>query len=99
MIVFYIISDINHVIAQVGAQDEDQFRAIVKSAEELNLNCMPFIDYVGDTILNQKQLRMLKNELIKLQALVCNSDDLEIWLVAVNKALENSSYYLLINGE
>lgn len=79
----------------------DDFEKMTQIASGFNLRCLPFIDYVGDTILNHKQIVELIKEIsfLKNQETAINQKCLAILETAALTALENPNYYLLINGE
>lgn len=81
--------------------DPADFEKITEIAMHFNLRCLPFIDYVGDTILNQKQMLELVKEItfLRNQEIEIKKACLDILYTATLKALENPDYYLLINGE
>ena len=70
-------------------------------ASQFNLRCLPFIDYVGDTILNHKQMLELIKEItfLRNKETEINKNILDTLYTATIKTLENPDYYLLINGE
>jgi len=89
------------IIQLIGSLNTDDFRTITSIASQLKLRCFPFIDFIGDTILNHKQLLELIKEItfLKDQKTAIKEDDLNILYTAALSALENPDYYLLINGE
>lgn len=81
--------------------DTDRFEKATEIAANFNLRCLPFIDCVGDTILNHKQILELIKEIafLRTQNTEIKKEDLDILNDAALKILENQDHYLLINGE
>jgi len=100
MVIFFLIKDINDIVTEIGAIDENIFQSITLLAQHLNLDCLSYIDYIGDSIINQKQLHALKNELLMLKTKnELFRKELNIWLNAVEEVLKRPTCYLLVNGE
>lgn len=89
------------VIQLLECLDTENFRVITSLASDFNLRCLPYVDFVGDTIFNHKQLVELIKEItfLKNQENVINEKELDALKTAALVALENPDYYLLINGE
>ena len=61
-IVLYLRNRNAITLKRIAAIDTDDFRTITTTASAYKLQCLPFIDYMGDTILNHKQLIELMKE-------------------------------------
>lgn len=98
-IVLYLIKNLKSFVREVGIIDEDDFRMILNEANKKKLGYLSFIDYIGDTVLNQKQLKILQKELEFLESdNQLNSEAINIFRKAIQQALREK-LYLLINGE
>lgn len=71
---------------------------IIVFSEILNLPCLSTVEQVGDTIFNHKQLQEVWKEILQLQKYF-SSEHLTLLLTAVEAALENDTYYLVISGD
>ena len=98
--VLYLRNRNAKIIRLIGSLNTDNFRAITAAALSLKLRCLPFIDFIGDTILNHKQILELIKEIAFLRTQNgIKEEDLNILNTAALAALENPNHYLLINGE
>jgi hypothetical protein len=99
--VLYLRDRNANIIQLIASLDTENFRAITARAFDLNLRCLPYVDFVGDTILNHKQLVEFIKEItfLKNQESAANVKELDVLKTAALVALENPNYYLLINGE
>lgn len=95
----YIIKKINNRIKYLECIDEENLTALIKIAEEKNLPCFSLIDFVGDTIFNQKQVLQLFSEVEILAQYSSDSQSVELVRNAINQTLQHQTYYLLFNGE
>lgn len=100
-IVLYIRNRQAKNIKKLGLIDTDEFQSLTWIASDFNLRCLPFIDFMGDTILNHKQMLELINEIafLKVQKTEIKEENLNILNTAALTALEHPGSYLLINGE
>jgi hypothetical protein len=89
------------VVQLLESLDTENFRQITSTASNFNLRCLPYVDFIGDTIFNHKQLLELIKEitLLKNQETVIHGKELNVLETAALAALENPDYYLLINGK
>jgi len=86
-------------LREIGLIDSEDLHEVRKEATGHNLQCLPYLDYVGNTILNQKQLGLLKNDLEYLRCSSKYPKAIDILISAVNMALQYSDLYLLFRGE
>lgn len=99
-VVLYLIPHLGVIGQEVGIIDDEVFEKIIKQGEYLKLKCVSYLDYVGDTILNQKQLRVLMDELELLKQHDRSlENEYNIFINACGIALQSPQLYLLINGE
>lgn len=100
-IVLYIRNRNAQLIKKLGLINTDDFEKITEIASSFNLHCLPLFDYMGDTILNHKQIIEFIKEInfLRNQNTEIKEEYLDILNTAAQEALEESDYYLLINGE
>lgn len=100
-IVLYLRNRDAQNIRKIGIIHTEDFEKIIEVTSDFNLRCLPFIDYMGDTILNHKQILELIKEIafLKSQKTEIKDVHLDTLHTAALAALENPDYYLLINGE
>jgi hypothetical protein len=63
----YIIDRFGNELKAMGFIDSDKFRFLTQLSKTAQLNCAAYLDFIGDTILNQKQSSALKIDLEKLK--------------------------------
>lgn len=99
-VILYLQNKDYHMIKQIGMIIDEEVMALTEVAKKYNLHCLRGIDYVGDTVLNQKQLVVLKQELSFLKAL-----DIALHLniapleKAADEVMKYPDLYLMVNGE
>lgn len=78
----------------------DTIQILTVLAERRHLRCASYIYYIGNTIFNQKQLPILKNEIEQLKmGDSLNVKDMTLILDAIGKAQQDKSLYLMFIGE
>lgn len=100
-IVLYIRNRQAKIIKKLGLIDTEEFCKLTSTAANLNLRCLPYVDFAGDTIFNHRQLLAFIKEIafLKTQKTEIKKEDLDLLDAAALAALEHPDYYLFINGE
>jgi hypothetical protein len=95
-----IIDENGEVQKYVGLIEEEDLLYLTKMAEEKDLKCLPFVDYVGDTIFNAKQLEQVEKE---IEILRQSGDIAEKILSPIERGVEevgkNDLLFLRFEGE
>jgi len=99
-IVLYLRDRNAITLKMLGLIYAEDFRKITDIAYNLNLRCLPFIDVVGDTILNHKQTLELIKEIafLRTQKTEINEEHLNILHTSALAVFDHADYYLLLNG-
>ena len=99
-IILKVIDEDGELYAEPVMVDEDGLRNLIKIAHAKDLKCLNFVDAVGDTFFNEKQLHHIKKEIDLLR----KDEQVEQKVLdniekAVNEALKDALLYLKFEGE
>ncbi len=99
-IILYLTNINREIIKEIGSIEDNDLIELTDIAKDKNLRCLSLIDFVGDTILNQKQVKELKKEIEILQnEPQINKKILQIIVIAIEEALKAPQLYFMFNGE
>jgi len=99
-IIVYVLDDEKKIKSKIGLIEDDDLLSLTDLATEKDLKCLAFVDFVGDTYFNEKQLREILQEIEVLKAdEQANQEIVEIIQKGCLEALENFNYYLKFQGE
>ena len=100
-IIIFLQDRSGKLLKELGAINDDDLISLTDMATEKKLRCFPFIDAVGDTILNNKQLRELTREIDLLKKTINDNQQKYLSIIdcSVKEALKDSSIYLIFKGE
>jgi len=86
-------------VLELGIINSDSLDKLIDIATYYNLQCLPYLDSIGNTILNQKQLNMLKSDLEYMRNIITDQNAFDMLLSFVKTALQYSELFLFLRGE
>ena len=99
-IIFYLRNQAGNLVKDVDLIEDIELEFLTNKAKNKNLKCLSFIDSIGDTIINQLQIKELQRDInTLLDEPETNKEHLKAIYNATLEAQKNKSLYLLFNGE
>ena len=99
-IILYLQDKKYVLLKEIGSITDEEIMALTRAAKEYGLHCLRGIDFVGDTLLNHKQLIALKRELAFLKGMPIGSKlNITVLDKAVDEVAGHPDLYLMVNGE
>lgn len=100
MSIYVCITDNQYnFLTHLGSLDIEDITKLNKEAEKHNLDCLTFLDYVGENIFNHIQIIQISRE---IEILKKNTSHLKKTLDVLEKAINqmpiNPNYYLRFSG-
>ncbi len=100
MIILQVIDKKWKIIKEIGGVEDMKLHNFTKQCNQKNLKCLSFVDFVGDTYFNEKQIREILKEIEVLQEdKQVNQEIVEIIQRGCLEALKGFNYYLKFEGE
>ncbi len=62
-----VIDELAEVEKVLGIVDKKDINNMISVAEQLDMKCLNFVDSIGDTYFNEKQVNEIKKEIVILQ--------------------------------
>lgn len=97
-ILFNVLDHDANFVKNIGSMNYTSLILLVETAQKNKLKCLSHIDFIGDAILNQQQLKVVKAELELLERFI-DKKHAELFIVAIEETQKNPTYYLKLQGE
>lgn len=88
-----------NLLSELGTLEMREIIELNAEAEKYNLDCLTFLDFVGENIFNHLQIPQIKKEIAFLKSTFHLKKTLEVLEKAVNQVPVNPKYYLRFSGE
>lgn len=88
-----------NLLSELGTLEMRDIIELNKEAEKYNLDCLSFLDFVGENIFNHLQISQIKKEIAFLKTATHLESTLDVLEKAVAQVPIDPRYYLRFSGE